>query len=165
MNTETLYEERLSSPRTTALFAGLCLLFLALGAWRSAARGMDGWSIALLLLFGVFLFYVFNYRTLVIRLTPESLRLTFGLFSWAIARDNIAGCRFDDSPPFLKYGGAGIHFMTVHGRNGALRYRASFNFLEYPRLVVELRAKRGPVRDIAFSTRRPDEILQLLFPK
>jgi len=160
MSTATLYEERLSSPKTTALFAGLCLLFLALGAARVAMRGFDGWSIALLVFFGVFLFYMLNYRTLVIRLTPESLRLTFGLFSWAIARDAIAACRFDDSPPFLKYGGAGIHFMTVHGR-----YRASFNFLEYPRLVLELRAKRGPVSEVAFSTRRPDEILQLLFPK
>lgn len=160
MSTETIYEERLSSPRTTALFAGLSLLFLALGAARVAPRGFDGWSIALLVFFGVFLFYTFNYRTLVIRLTAESLQLTFGLFSWAIPRDTIAACRFDDSPPFLKYGGAGIHFLTVHGR-----YRASFNFLEYPRLVLELRAKRGLVQDIAFSTRRPDEILQLLFPK
>lgn len=157
MSTATIYEERLSSPRTTALFAGLSLLFLALGAWRVTGHGFDGWSIALLLMFGVFLFYVFNYRTLVIRLTAESLQLTFGLFSWAIPRDTIAACRFDDSPPFLKYGGAGIHFLTVHGR-----YRASFNFLEYPRLVLELRAKRGPVQDIAFSTRRPDELRQLL---
>lgn len=160
MSTETNFEERLSSPRTTALFAGLSLLFLALGGWRITARGFDGWSITLLVLFGVFLFYVFNYRTLVIRLTPEALRLTFGLFSWAIPRDTIAACRFDDSPPFLKFGGAGIHFLTVHGR-----YRASFNFLEYPRLVVELRAKRGPVSEVAFSTRRPEEILRILFPE
>mgnify|MGYP000900013350 CR=1 FL=1 len=34
---------------------------------------------------------------------------------------------------FLRYGGAGIHFMSIRGR-----YRASFNFLEYPRVVIAL---------------------------
>lgn len=34
MNTKTLYEERLSSPRTEALFVVLTLLFLALSVWR-----------------------------------------------------------------------------------------------------------------------------------
>ena len=41
------------------------------------------------------------------------------------------------------------------------RYRASFNFLEYPRVVTALRGKRR-VRDISFSTRQPDEVLRLI---
>lgn len=54
-------------------------------------------------------------------------------------------------------GGAGIHFMTIRAR-----YRASFNFLEYPRVVVAFKKKVGLVRDISFSTRRPDEVLRLI---
>lgn len=42
------------------------------------------------------------------------------------------------------------------------RYCASFNFLEYPRLVLGLKVKKGLVRDIAFSTRRPNEVMKLL---
>lgn len=37
-----------------------------------------------------------------------------------------------------------------------------FNFLEHPRRVVMLKARRGPVRDIAFDTRQPEEVMLLL---
>jgi hypothetical protein len=93
----------------------------------------------------------------VIRLSHEALALKFGLFRWKVPLENIASGSLDDLPALLKYGGAGIHFMTVRGR-----YRASFNFLEYPRIVIALRRKAGPVRDISFSTRQPEEILSLL---
>jgi hypothetical protein len=43
--------------------------------------------------------------------------------------------------------------MFVRGR-----YRASFNFLEHPRVVVALRGGAGPVRDVSFSTRRPEAV-------
>jgi hypothetical protein len=57
----------------------------------------------------------------------------------------------------MRLGGAGIHFMVIENR-----YRASFNFLEYPRVVIALKRKKGPVRDISFSTRHPEELLQRL---
>jgi len=57
----------------------------------------------------------------------------------------------------MQYGGAGIHFMFINKR-----YRASFNFLEYPRIVVALKKKSGPVCDLSFTTRHPEKVLQLL---
>ena len=51
----------------------------------------------------------------------------------------------------ISLGGAGIHFMRV-----------SFNFLEYPRLALVLRHPVGPVRELSFSTRRPDSLRQAL---
>jgi hypothetical protein len=42
------------------------------------------------------------------------------------------------------------------------RYRASFNFLEYPRVVIAFKNKVGPVRDLSFSTSRPDDVLRFL---
>ena len=57
----------------------------------------------------------------------------------------------------MKYGGAGIHFMMI-----GKRYRASFNFLEYSRVVIALKNKVGLVQDISFSTRQPEEILKLV---
>jgi len=47
--------------------------------------------------------------------------------------------------------------MFVRGR-----YRASWNFLEYPRLVVALRKKAGPVHALSFSTRQPMEIQSII---
>ena len=105
----------------------------------------------------IFLFYVVNYRTLIIQITSASLKLSFGIFSWAIPFDNIESCSLDEIPGFMKYGGAGVHFMMIRKR-----YRASFNFLEYPRVVIAFKKKVGPVQDISFSTRQPGEVLQAL---
>ena len=156
MSDSILYSEKVTSKKTAYLFIALTLLFCILLTWRVMASGLDFLAGLFLFLSCLFLFYVFNYRNLVIRLTAESLRLSFGIFSWAIPLDNIGECQLDDDLPVLmKYGGAGIHFMMVKGR-----YRASFNFLEHPRVVIGLINKAGWVRDVSFSTCYPDEVIQ-----
>ena len=158
MTDDLIYEERLSSNRTEALFLALTILFLLLLIWRVNASGLDTLAVVLLCLFCFFLFYSVNYRTLIIRLTPESLKLTFGIFTWTVPLDNVEECRLDDNIPLvMRMGGAGIHFMFIRKR-----YRASFNFLEYPRVVIALKRKAGPVRVICFSTRRPDDVLRFI---
>lgn len=37
-----------------------------------------------------------------------------------------------------------------------------FNFLEYPRLMLALKRKRGLVWEIAFSTKQPDQLSYLI---
>lgn len=157
MNSNTEYQEKFSSPRTTALFLALSLLFGLLFAWRASLVGFDAWSALLLCLAAVFLFYTLNYRILVILITPQTLRLKFGVITWTERLDNIASCTLDQLPWYLQYGGAGIHFMTAHGR-----YRASFNFLEYPRVVLALTRKRGLVCDLSFSTQYPEKVIRLI---
>jgi hypothetical protein len=152
-----IYCERISSNRTEALFLALAALFLLLSAWRVTVGSLDALAGAFLFFFALFAFYSVNYRNLVIRLTPESLKLKFGIFTWNVPFDNIENSRIDELPAVMKYGGAGIHFMSIRKR-----YRASFNFLEYPRVVVTLKRKTGAVRDISFSTRRPDDVLRLI---
>ncbi len=156
MNAGSLYAERVTSRRTEALFLLLTLAFLLLFAWRMTARGVD--ALGILLLFGcaIFLFYSVNYSSLIIRLSDEDLSLKFGLFAWTIPLRNIEDC-YPDETSLWRIGGAGIHFTFLGGR-----YRAMFNFLEHPRLVIALARKRGPVRDIAFSTSRPEELRSLI---
>ena len=157
MNDNITYNERISSLRTTLLFLVLTLIFLLLFVWRFNAAQMDFLAGFLLAFSIIFLFYVVNYYTLLIRITKKSLKLTFGIFHMTIPLENVAASRLDKIPTFMKYGGAGIHFMMIDQR-----YRASFNFLEYPRVVVALKHKRGPVRDVSFSTRQPDTVLSLI---
>jgi Ca2+/Na+ antiporter len=157
MNDDLLYHERMTSNRTEALFLTLTLLFFVLMIWRVRTDGLDALAAVFLSFFIIFLFYSLNYRVLIVRLTPESLKLTFGIFTWIVALDNIGTCALDDVPAFMRMGGAGIHFMLIRKR-----YRASFNFLEYPRVVIEFKRKVGPVRDISFSTRQPDEVQRLI---
>jgi hypothetical protein len=159
MAQEDMYKEQLSSPQTEALFLALTLIPLAILALRFPSAGLDGWSAFLLVIVAFFLFYSLNYRTLHIQVSGDALRLRFGLFEWAIRRQNIESCRLD-AVSLWRIGGAGIHFTFV-----GHRYRAMFNFLEYPRLVVGLKEKMGPVRDVVFSTRRPAELMALLQPR
>jgi hypothetical protein len=157
-NKDVRYEERVSSNWTLALFIALTIIFFLLFMWRVNARSLDILAGVFLLLSAVFLFYTLNYRTLIIRLTAEALELKFGVFTWTVPLNNIEECQLDDDiPVVMKYGGAGIHFFSAHKR-----YRASFNFLEHPRVVIAFKEKVGPVRDISFSTRRPDDVLRLL---
>ena len=157
MTGELIYHEKISSNRTEALFLALTLLFFLLLLWRVKAVGPDVLAVVFFCFFIIFIFYSVNYRTLVIRLTPQSLKLTFGIFTWRVPLDNVAECCLDELPVVMRMGGAGIHFMIIRKR-----YRASFNFLEYPRLVIAFKRSVGPVRDISFSTRRPDDVLRLI---
>ncbi len=157
MQDDLLYEESVTSNRTEALFITLTILFFMLMIWRVNTAGPDFMAVAFFCIFGLFFFYSVNYRTLIIRLTRDSLSLAFGIFTWKIALDNIEACQLDEIPVLQRLGGAGIHFMLVRKR-----YRASFNFLEYPRIVIGFSRRVGPVRDISFSTRSPNDVLRLI---
>lgn len=152
-----VYEEVLTSNKTTALFLGLSGLFMILAIWRVSAAGWDWLAIILLILSIFFMFYVINYRTLKLQITDRFIRLTFGIFTWTVPGENMAGCEMDEIPAWARNGGAGIHFFMSGGR-----YRASFNFLEYPRVVIWFKQKKGPVEGISFSTQQPDEVLRLV---
>ncbi len=149
--------EKFSSKRTEALFISLTLLFFALLVWRGTAHSLDMLALLLMGLSIFFLFYTLNFRTLTIRLSSEALKLRFGIFTWTVPLENIEDSCLDNIPLAMRLGGAGIHFMSIRRR-----YRASFNFLEYPRIVITFKRKVGPVRDISFSTRQPDELLRSL---
>jgi hypothetical protein len=158
MNTHLVYSEKLRSKKTEILFITLTLLFLFLFIWRVTAGSVDFLADIYFFFFVCFLFYSLNFRTLVIRLTSESLKLSFGIFTWTIPLNNVGEIQPDDDLPLLmKYGGAGIHFMFVRKR-----YRVSFNFLEHSRVVIGLKRKAGLVTDISFSTCRPNEIIRLM---
>jgi hypothetical protein len=153
---DPIYEEKVTSPRTTALFVALTLLFLSLSAWRAMATGLGPLATAFFGIFCFFLFCALNYRTLIIRITRQSLILTFGIFTWKMRLEDIAGCALDDVS-LWRIGGAGIHFTWIRRR-----YRAMFNVLEYPRVVLALKERKGLVWDIVFSTRRPDAVMAII---
>lgn len=157
MTNDVNYGERVTSNRTEVLFLAITIIFFLLLIWRVNVVRLDFLAVLFFCLFCIFLFYSLNYRNLIIRLTDEALKLTFGLFTWTVPLDNIEACCQDDIPILMRMGGAGIHFMIIRKR-----YRVSFNFLEYPRCVIAFTRKVGLVRDISFSTHQPDEVLRLI---
>jgi hypothetical protein len=152
-----IYEEEISSNRTALLFIVLTVLFGLLCVWRVSAVRFDILAVISICLSLVFLFYVLNFRILMIQINTESLVLKFGIFTWVVPLDQIEDWRLDDIPLLMRYGGAGVHFMFIRKR-----YRASFDFLEYPRVVISLKQNVGPVQDISFTTRQPETVLRHL---
>jgi hypothetical protein len=152
-----IYTEKLRSSLTTVLFIDLFLIFLVLSGLRFGVVGWKFSSILFLFLSAFFLLYVFNYRTLRIQISEEELVLRFGLVRWRTPLSNIQSCALDESPWWIKYGGAGVHFAMVKGL-----YRAYFNFLEGPRIFLTFKHKQGLVRALVFSTAHPVQVLELL---
>ncbi len=142
--------------RTEVLFVALALLCLALFAWRVMAIGFGVITVVFLFFSTFFSFYALNYRFLVIRISTDGLHLKFGVFGWTVPWHTVDEA-YADETSLWRIGGAGIHFSIIRGR-----YRAMLNFLEYPRVVVALKEKRGPVRDVVFSTERPNEIMRII---
>jgi hypothetical protein len=145
-----------ASKRTEVLFVALTFLGCALFAWRAVDIGSAPSTVILFCLFSLFLFYSLNYRVLVIRITPGSVKLKFGIFKWSIPLGSIERCYLDDAS-LWRIAGAGIHFTFRRKR-----YRAMFNFLEHQRVVILLSRKKGLVREIAFSTRQPEEVMRVI---
>ncbi len=157
---ETIYHEKVQSLKTSLLFLILTLIFAALFAWRVSAVGFRLTPI-LFLFIGLFFFlYVLNYQTLKITITGEAIFLKFGLIRWRTMLENIQSCELDDSPAIIKYGGAGVHFAFVNRI-----YRAYFNFLEYPRVVINFINKQGPVQALVFTTRQPERVIEIINSK
>ena len=154
---EINYSEKVLSAGTTLLFLFLSLLFLLLFGWRISIIGWRFFTVLLFALSLIFLFYTINYRVLRIRLTTTHLILRFGIVPWKTPLKNILSVQLDDSPPLIKYGGAGVHFAFVDGK-----YRAFYNFLEYPRLLVTFKKKQGVVQELVFTTRKPEKIMDIL---
>ncbi len=156
MPNDLIYEERISSLRTEAVFVSLSILCLTLLAWRLIVSGAGTVAALFLFLSMFFIFYALNFRVLVVRMSEEGLRLKFGLFGWTVPWHTVAEA-YPDETSFWRIGGAGIHFSIISGR-----YRAMLNFLEHPRIVIEFKKKRGLVREVAFSTEKPNEILRII---
>jgi len=151
-----VYRSRLTSRRTTLLFVALLALFLGLLMRHLAGHGMDRWAWFLCAGAAFFLFYTLNFNVLELSIDESRLDLRFGIFRWGVALEQV-GAVFMDPSSLWRIGGAGIHFSFFGGK-----YRAMFNFLEYPRVVLRLKDRRGPVQEVAFSTREPHVVLERL---
>ncbi len=152
-----LYSEKVRSNKTSLLFVILALIFFTLFGWRFSVKGLrfvPGLYAFLGLFFCV---YVINYRELEISITDQTLQLKFGVIGWSSNIENIKSSILYDPPFWIKYGGAGVHFAMVDGD-----YKAFYNFLEYPRVMIGFHQKQGWVQSLVFTTRQPDKILEIL---
>ena len=154
---EIIYSEEIRSNKTDLLFVVLALITYALSAWKLSVVGFKFVPGFFLFLGLLFTFYIFNFRVLKISITEQELHLKFGIIPWKTELLNIQEITLDDAPMIIKYGGAGVHFAFVKGE-----YRAFYNFLEYPRVLIRFKHKQGLVKALVFTSRQPDQILKII---
>ena len=101
--------------------------------------------------------FVTNFSKLSIKMTTQSVIVGFGIMKKTISWDNIEGCYLDEAPG-LSYGGWGIRLARIKGK-----WRSVYNVIGCPVIVLELRT--GKFREFDFSTKNPQEVLEIVRQK
>ncbi len=97
---------------------------------------------------------VSNFRKLVIGISQDSITASYGRISYRISLDNIESA-FIDTNPGIVYGGWGIRMARIKGESALI-----YNVIAKPRVVLKLRS--GRFSQFAFSTKQPDEVINLI---
>ncbi len=97
---------------------------------------------------------VFNFRALTVSITENSLTVSYGRIRYRVTLDNIESA-FIDTNPGIVYGGWGIRWARIKGQSALI-----YNVISKPRVVLKLRS--GRFSQFAFSTRHPDEVINLV---
>lgn len=160
---DTQYEEKLPFPLitvVTAVILLIALLMLVLFVIQLIAGSIGdpptpSWFYLVMFIFmSAITFLVANFRVLVIRITGQSVTVSYGLIKRTIPWGDIeAG--FRDESSLLGYGGWGIRIARVEGR-----WRLAFNVIGAPGVVLRLR--KGRAREFMFSTKNSEQVLDII---
>jgi hypothetical protein len=137
------------------VFLFLSLLFYQLLIGPIGTRPAPNWVYLLMALWlsGVIALLV-NFLRLTTKITPQGIRVSFGIFKRVITWENVKGCYIDEASA-VRYGGWGVRIGRVKGR-----WRLVYNVIRCPRIVVEL--KEGRFKEFVFSTKNPEEIMEII---
>jgi hypothetical protein len=157
MQPDIIYEEKIFQKGLTTILIVITLVFLILWIYQ-AFIGPIGTNPApnmlFLIMFLVFTFMVSTFNRLVIKITPEFIRVGYGIFRRQISWEKIESC-YPDEASVVIYGGWGIRFGRFKGK-----WRLIFDTVGDPRVVFLL--KEGKFREFVFSTKNPDEVTELV---
>ncbi len=95
-----------------------------------------------------------NFTRLTISMTPDAITVAYGRFKYTILWNNVAGFYLDKKPGIV-YGGYGIRLGRVKGKSVLV-----YSVIGSPRVILEL--KEGRFSQFAFSTKHPDEVLNIV---
>lgn len=135
-NGSNIYEEKIFSKWITGILGLFTVGFLFALVYQILVEpiGTDpapNWF--LLLMFLLFVGLTINFSRLIIRMTPQSISVSYGIFKHAIAWENIEDCYLDEASA-IRYGGWGIRMGRVKGR-----WRLIYNTIGDPRVVISLK--------------------------
>jgi hypothetical protein len=98
---------------------------------------------------------VTNFIALTISATASNISAGYGRFRYSIPWENISGCELDKGSQMLLYGGYGIRFGRRNGKSVLV-----YNTMGSSVVLIEI--KSGKYGYFGFSTRHPNEVLELV---
>ncbi len=154
-----VYEERIVSKVIAITFLLITVLMLILFIYLLSLPGEGtGWVVLFYLILIVILIFIgVNFSVFTIRVTPDNLLLYFGIFKKRIDWRAIEKCEIVNIP-WTKFGGIGIRISKIEG-NMALAYIVE----KAPKIILYLRGQKYKM--LIFSTKRPDELLNIIKQK
>ena len=163
--TEMIYREEIEVPLAKWLTWFFALFALGF-AWALVYQLLIGpigenpaptwfWGLMMAIQLGV-LVLLRNFRRLEVEMTKRHITVGFGAIRRTIPWDRVAEARRDERS-LLSYGGAGWRLSWSRRRGGWIM---AFVDPRSPRVVLELRG--GRLRELVFSTRRPEEVRRLI---
>ncbi len=163
MSRDTVYKESLPSP-FISLILGIMVLLAALFLFLFGRQVLSGpigrnpapdWYYMLMfLVFAGTTVLLLNLQRLDIRIDAGGVLVRFGAFRQEYAWEDIVSAG-PDQASVVRYGGWGIRFTRAEGF-----WRRGYTVINAPRVVLTLR--QGRFRQFAFSTNRPDAVLEAI---
>ncbi|MDX1534991.1 MAG: PH domain-containing protein [Thermoplasmata archaeon] len=157
MRLDTIYEEAAFSKAITAIMAGIAALMLGLALFQLIVGPLGSRPAPTLLFVGIaalFGLLAVNFSRLIIRMTPDSVEIGYGIFRRRIRWSDIEGVHVDELSA-LREGGVGVRVLKVKGK-----WRIVYSIVGGPRVVLSLRS--GRFREVVFSTKNPDQVVELV---
>ena len=161
MNTDTIYEETLSSSMmkmAIVLVGAITVTFLVIYIYNQATGGeiddITSWYwLMMFLIFAVVTAVLTNFRNLNIKITASTITVRCGMFKSIIQWQNVEKCLYDKDSSF-GYGGFGLRLTRGHGT-----WIRALILINRPRIALNL--KTGKSKRIVFSTDNPDQIMEI----
>lgn len=157
MQTNSIYEEKILSKGITGILTIFTASLLFVLVYQIligpiGTRPAPNWF--LLLLFLLFLGVTINFSRLKIRITLQSINAGYGIFKHKVSWEDVVDCYLDKAST-IRYGGWGIRIGRIKGK-----WRLVYNVIGGSRVVLSL--KKGRFREFVFSTKKPEEVINLV---
>jgi hypothetical protein len=157
MDSDSIYEEKIFAKVLGGLMGGISAIMLIILVYQ-LIMGPYGDSQELtmffLIMFIIFFVLTLNFARLIIRISFQSVTVGYGVIKKRIPMENIQDCEIDKTPA-IRYGGAGIRTARVKGE-----WILVYNVVGGPRCV--LRLKEGRFKKFVFSTKNPEEVVNVI---
>jgi len=157
MQTDIVYEEKIFSKWTAGIFAFVIAGFLFLLVYQIlvgpiGSRPAPNWFFLFMIL--LFVVTVINFSRLAIRISPQFISVSYGMFEHKISFENVEKCYLDKTPA-IQYWGWGIRIARIKGK-----WRLVYNVPRGPRVVLSMR--KGRFKEFVFSTKNPAEVMKII---